>query len=127
MTTQHLQGSWEGVQEGHEAAGKYTLTITGNSIRYQGPKPDEWYEATFTLPPGGYPQQLRATLTGAERTKDIGAVVVAIFKIEGGTLTLAGFDPDSLDWRDPFEESPGFRYDLRKVELPENPKPPKPK
>lgn len=31
--TQPLQGSWEGVQVGHESAGKYTLTITGNSLQ----------------------------------------------------------------------------------------------
>jgi hypothetical protein len=46
-------------------------------------------------------------------------VVIAIFKIEDGTLTLAGFDPDFPAGRDPFEENQRFRYDLRKVERPE--------
>lgn len=118
----HLQGSWEGVSVGQESAGQFTLTITGNSIRYQGPKTDEWYEAKFTLPDGKYPQELHATITGAPRKADVGAEVAAVFKIEDGTLFLAGADPDS-DYAaaaDPFEDNPRFRYKLRKVP----PKPP---
>jgi hypothetical protein len=37
-----LEGSWEGAQKG--SAGTYTLTITGRSLRYQGPSAKEWYE-----------------------------------------------------------------------------------
>ncbi len=121
-----LQGSWEGVQIGQ--AGKYSVAIAGNSLRYEGPKPNEWYETTFTLPAGEYPQQLHATITGCPRKDDIGRKVVAIFKIEDGTLTLAGYDPDSQDSPDPFEDNPNFRYDLKKVEPQrKSTEPPKPK
>jgi hypothetical protein len=115
----HLQGAWAGVSVGQESAGTYTLTITGSSLRYQGPKPEEWYEAKFTLPDGKYPQELHATITGCPRKDEVGSKVVAIFRIEDGTLSLAGADPDSDYAADPFEDNPRFRYKLKQV-------PPKP-
>ena len=58
----HLQGSWEGVSEGHEAEGKVSITVTGNTLYFRGLKPTQRYAATVTLPAGTAPQQLHATL-----------------------------------------------------------------
>lgn len=109
-----LQGTWEGVQKGHE--GKYTITITGNSLHYQGPDPKEWYETTFTLPVGTYPEQLHATITKGPDPAAIGQVVFAIFKIADGTLTIVGFAGGPEDAPISFEGSQSFRYDLQKVQ-----------
>ena len=100
---------------GYESAGKYTLTITGNSLHFQGPKTDDRYEATFTLPAGTVPQQLHATITESSNPDDIGRGVLAIFKIEDGILTLVRFV------RNPpitFEGHQDYRYDLKKVPNP---------
>jgi uncharacterized protein (TIGR03067 family) len=135
---QRLQGSWEGVLVGQEAAGKVSITITGNSLHFQGLSPDEWYETTFTLPAGTDPQQLHATIKDCPEPDDIGKVVFAIFKIEDGTLTLAGiqasaakppktfgedqgnsifhYDPKNLGKDQAFENNSIFRYDLKKVQ-----------
>ena len=118
---QRLQGTWGGFAVGYEATDKITLTITGNSIHYhyQTPTANQVFEATFTLPAGTNPQQLRATLTGLPPESDrvssmeIGEVVPAIFKIEDGTLILA--DPPSDDSK-PFEATKRFHYKLRKVQ-----------
>src|SRR5215218_5225047 len=59
---QPLQGSWEGVMVGKEALGKISITIAGNSLHFKGLKPGDWFETTFTLPAGTYPQQLHATI-----------------------------------------------------------------
>src|SRR6266700_641607 len=67
---QRLQGTWDGVLVGQESAGKITITITGNSLHFQGLNRNEWYEATFTLPAETNPQQLRATITGCQQTND---------------------------------------------------------
>jgi uncharacterized protein (TIGR03067 family) len=110
-----LQGHWEG----DAAAGKSSITITGNSLHYYA-RTDFWFETTFTLPAGTDPQQLRATIKDSSPpTNAIGQVVVAIFKIEDGTLTLAysqdseGPPPTAFP-SDP--NSPVARIDLRKVE-----------
>lgn len=120
---QPLQGSWEGVLVGQEAAGKVSITITGNSLHFQGLNTDEWYETTFTLPTGTYPQQLHATIKDCPQPcDDIGKVVFAIFKIENGTLTLVGIQASAVEPPKTFGEFPGFegnrifRYKLKKVQ-----------
>ena len=83
-----LQGYWGG----DGAAGKCSITITGNSLHYRNSA--GWYKRTFTLPVGTDPQQLHATIKDCSppSTNAIGTVVFAIFKIEDGTLTLAEVD-----------------------------------
>lgn len=119
---QPLQGSWEGALVGQEAAGKVSITITGNSLHFQGLNPDEWYETTFTLPTGTYPQQLHATIKDCPHPcDDIGKVVLAIFKIEDGTLTLVGIQATAVEPPKTFGEFPGlednriFHYKLKKA------------
>jgi hypothetical protein len=80
-----LQGYWEGYGPG----GECSVTISGNSLRFYA-RPDFWFETTFILPAGTDPQQLHATIIkeSSPEQANIGTVVVTIFKIEDGTLTL---------------------------------------
>ena len=111
-----LQGSWEG----EAAAGKSSVTITGNSLHYYA-RTDFWFETTFTLSAGADPKQLRATINDSAppTNNTLGQVVVAIYKIEDGTLTLAynqdpeGPPPNAFP-SDP--NSPFPRMDLKKVQ-----------
>jgi uncharacterized protein (TIGR03067 family) len=90
-----LQGKWEGVMVGQEKGDKITITITGNSLHFHRDT-NFWFETTFTLPAGTDPKQLHATIKDCADKDSIGKVVFAIFKIEDGTLTLAGIrTPDS--------------------------------
>ena len=102
-----LQGYWEG--EG--AGGKCSITITGNSLHY---RVGAWYKTTFTLPAGTDPQQLHATIKRCSYPDSIGKVVIAIFKIEDETLTLAylqtGAAPKS------FEDEEADRFKLLKFQ-----------
>ncbi len=111
---------------GRETNNKITLKFSGNALHFQwleGNIKGNWYEATFALPAGTNPQQLRATITdyyptNDTGTRDIGRVVTAIFKIKEGTLTLAGIQDNNHERAkdiDPFEENTTFRYALRKV------------
>ena len=107
---------------GNEAHGKITITITGNSLHFHRDT-DFWFETTFTLPAGTYPQQLQATIKDCPQPcDDIGKVVFAIFKIEDGTLTLVGIQASAVEPPKTFGEIPGFednsifRYKLKKVQ-----------
>lgn len=105
---QHLQGHWEG----DGAAGKCSITITGNSLHFYA-RTDFWFKTTFALPAGTDLQQLHATIKDSSPpTNGIGQVVVAIFKIEEGTLTLA------VDGDEPPKAFPGASslYTLKKVQ-----------
>jgi uncharacterized protein (TIGR03067 family) len=88
-----LQGTWEGVEAGHENEGKCAVTITGNAMHFQGADTNEWYKTTFTLPAGTDPKQLRITITSCPQPDYVGKVSLAIFKIEEGTLTIVGHEP----------------------------------
>jgi uncharacterized protein (TIGR03067 family) len=114
-----LEGKWEGVMVGQEKDGKITITITGNSLHFHRDT-NFWFETTFTLPAGTDPKQLHATIKDCADKDSIGKVVFAIFKIEDGTLTLAGIrTPDSAP-EPPInfdsENTMSGRFELRKVQ-----------
>lgn len=110
----------------HEKDGKITITITGNALHFHRDT-NFWWKTTMTLPAGTNPKQLHATITDSAGKDSIGTVVVAIFKVEGETLTLATGNGDG-------EAPKGFkatglnRYELRKVQRQKkNAEPPKTK
>lgn len=128
---QLLQGTWEGTWEEAgvgdqppvKSPEKITITITGNSLHYHR-NTNFWFETTFTLPAGTDPKQLHATIKDSGSKDSIGTVVVAIFKIEDGTLTLATGNGDGEAPKS-FEAAPN-RYELRKVQpQKKNTQPPK--
>lgn len=117
-----LQGSWEGVLVGQEAAGTVSITIKGDSLHFRGLNPGDWYETTFTLPTGTYPQQLHATIKDCtDPCDDVGKKVLAIVKVEYGMLTLVGIQATGKEPPTSFGEIPGiednriFRYKLQKA------------
>jgi uncharacterized protein (TIGR03067 family) len=112
---QPLQGTWEGFLAGNKAAGKITITITGNSLHFHRDK-DFWFETTFTLPADTDPQQLHATIKRCATPDLIGKVVVSIFKIEDGTLILAGFEDPAAKPPKIFEGEGIMRHEFRKVQ-----------
>ena len=116
---QLLQGTWEGFSLNREkpdgppvkGTNTITVTVTGNSLHFHRDS-NFWFETTITLPAGTEPKQLHATIKRGANS--IGAVVVVIFKIEDGTLTLAT-DNGSEEALKVFEGAPN-RYELRKVQ-----------
>lgn len=96
------------------------MTISGNSLHFRA-RPDFWYETRFTIPGGANPPQLHATIVrdSSLEQADIGRVVVALFKLENGTLTLGVIDdfdeppssPVATDWERAFD-----RYHLERAQ-----------
>jgi len=126
---QLLQGTWDGVMLGQEKDGRITITIAGSSLHFHRDT-NFWFETTITLPSGTDPKQLHATIKDCPPAELIGKVVVAIFKIEDGTLTLAtgngdGEAPKSFE---AIGDNGLNRYELRKVQpQKKNAEPPKSK
>ena len=115
-----------------EKDGKITITITGNSFHFHR-DPKFWFATTITLPADTDPRQLHATIRdGAPGQEDsFGQVVVAIYKIEDGLLTLATRGGGDKEMPKSFEaaEAQGLtRYELRRVQpQKDNAEPPKAK
>jgi len=129
---QRLQGTWEGVMVGDKSDDQYTITITGNSLHFHRDS-KFWFATTITLPAGTDPRQLHATIReGAPgQESSVGKVVVAIYKIEDGKLTLAAMPDGDEETPKSFEAAEGkglTRYELRKVQpQKKNTEPPKTK
>ena len=87
-----LQGTWVGFTGTDPTGSEVTITIKGKSFRFHRDE-DFWFETTITLPEGPIPQQLLATIkkSAASQDSSIGKMVPAIFKIEGGTMTIGAF------------------------------------
>ncbi len=102
---------------GHEKDGKITITITGNALHFHRDT-NFWFETTMTVPSGKDPKQLHATIKDCPKSQadSLGQVVVSIFKIEDGTLTLASGNGDGEAPKS-FEATGLNRYELRKVQL----------
>ncbi len=123
---QLLQGTWEGfsLRDGPPVKGTNTITvtITGNSLHFHRDT-NFWWKTTITLPADTNPRQLHATIKDChdcppQQENSIGQVVVAIFKIEDGTLTLATGNGDGEAPKS-FEATGDNglnRYELRKVQ-----------
>ena len=113
-----------------KTAGTITIEITGNSFHFHRDT-NFWFETTITLPSGTDPKQLHATIKDnapSQGSNAIGKVVVAVFKIEDGTLTLAARGDGSEETPMGFEDEKVTRYELRKVQpQKKNTQPPKPK
>lgn len=108
---ERLQGRWRGKGSG----GGTTVTIDGDSLRFES-SPEKWWQTTFTIATvpleggedGGESQkQIHATIEryGDEGQEHVGKIVVALYRLEGDTLTLGVVDdyervPDDLvgDW-----------------------------
>ncbi|HAB16774.1 MAG TPA: hypothetical protein DCE44_10025 [Verrucomicrobiales bacterium] len=119
---QRLQGTWEGVMVGQEKSGTITITITGNSLHFHRDA-SFWFETIFTQPAGTAPKQLHATIKACApgQESSVGKVVVALYKIEDGTLTLvalSGGDEETPKSFEAAEDSGLSRYELRKVQPP---------
>ena len=125
---ERLQGTWQGVMVGDESA-VITITVSSNSFHFHRDT-NFWFQTTITLPPGTDPQQLHATIKGSAGPQNdaIGKVVIAILKIEDGTLTLATGGGGAEGIPISFDDERNSRYELRKVQsLKNNSERPKPK
>jgi len=97
--SQPLQGNWTGTGTYGEPIppSGVTVTIAGHTLRFQGVKSNDWYEASFTLPKGTTPAQLHAVITDSPDKSAIRKPVFAVFKLEAGWLTLAEVEAGALE------------------------------
>jgi uncharacterized protein (TIGR03067 family) len=115
---QPLQGTWEGVVVGDKSNAKISITVSGDSFHFHRDT-NFWFETTIAVPAGTNPRQLHATIKDCppSQNSSLGKVVVAIFKIENGALTLATGNPEPLPKSFDAAENEGMSlYELRKVQ-----------
>lgn len=108
-TEELLQGNWEG----KGPAGRIWVTIEEDTLRFFA-RDDFWYEATFVVPAGKFPPELRATIIDSSPPTDgIGTEVIALLEIEPRKLTL-GVDDGSAVAPRTFDDALSL-YELRQL------------
>ena len=104
-----LQGTWKGKEVGANAEGECSLVISGKSLEFRGANTNERYKGTFTLREDAKPKRLVATITECPAPQYIGKTSYGLYRIENGTLTLAGNEPGSAEAPSGFD-APGLRH-----------------
>jgi uncharacterized protein (TIGR03067 family) len=87
-----LQGTWVGEELGG-GKGECRITISGDSMRFQGARPQEWYVGKLTLIPNTNPRQATVLIAECGIQKYVNQTAKVIYKIKGKTLTIAGNEP----------------------------------
>jgi uncharacterized protein (TIGR03067 family) len=104
-----LQGTWKGQEIGGNTEGSRYLIISGNMIEFQGANNDDWCRGTFTLREDTNPRQIVGTVTQCHSPRYIGKTARAIYRVEGDTLTVTGYDPGNPEVPSGFD-APGARH-----------------
>jgi uncharacterized protein (TIGR03067 family) len=100
-----LEGNWSGYIEGNPGI-TVGLEIQGNIIiyTYEG---TELYRGTITLNTSEAPKQMDAYITQAQNTVYVGTTSLAIYRLSGDTLTVAGNEPGNAQRPASFTASGG--------------------
>jgi uncharacterized protein (TIGR03067 family) len=103
-----IQKSWNGQERGRALGQTNMLVLSGNNLEFHGANPQEWYKGTFTLHEDTTPKQMIVVITDCPAPQYIGKTANAIYRIENGTLTIAGNEPGNPAMPATFD-APGTR------------------
>lgn len=104
-----LQGKWEGEEIGNNPGPCY-LTVSGKDLEFRAADPNEWYKGTFTLKEDANPRQVVLVVTGCSADQYVGKTALAIYRIEGGTLTISGNEPGNPEAPAAFDSPDSRRF-----------------
>ena len=110
-----LQGTWKGQEVGITSEGESSIVISGNHLEFHGANPNEWYKGTFTLREDVSPKQLIYSVTDCPAPQYNGKTGYALYRIEAGSLTIAGNEPGSPDPPARFDAPDTRRFVLKKM------------
>jgi len=102
-----LQGTWVGKELGQDGEAK--LIFSGDTIDFKGAHPQEWYKGTAVINAELTPRQADFTISECAMPDFVGKIAKAIYKLEEGTLTLAGSKPGDESRPSGFDPSGGTR------------------
>jgi uncharacterized protein (TIGR03067 family) len=100
-----LQGTWIG-HEVDGPPGECRMTISGDSLKFQGARQEESYAGKLTLTPSTSPKRADVLIQDCPVPQYIQKTGKVIYKIEGKTLTLAGNEPGNEAAPTKFETNP---------------------
>jgi len=107
--TELIQGVWNGKELDTNRDGEWSLIITGDQIKIDGPGPED-YSGTIILDETTNPKSARVTILECAAEQYIGAVANGIYKFENDKLFIAASEPGSGTIPEYFEGNGNIRY-----------------
>jgi uncharacterized protein (TIGR03067 family) len=98
-----FDGLWKGREVTPGREGPASLTIAGQALEFHGANSDDWLKGTFTVRDDATPKQFIGTVTDCGGPEYIGKKCYAIYKVEGNTMTIAGYEPGVMDFPAAFD------------------------
>jgi uncharacterized protein (TIGR03067 family) len=96
-TSTAFEGAWKGREVTPGREGPASISISGQTLEFHGADADDWLKGTFTVREDTNPKRWVGTVTECAAPEYVGKKCYAIYKIEDGTLTIAGNQPgDSI-------------------------------
>jgi uncharacterized protein (TIGR03067 family) len=108
-----LEGAWKGrdVTPGQE--GPATLKFVGQTVEFHGATDEDWLKGTFTVREDTTPKQWIGVITDCSSADAIGKKCYAIYKLEDGTLTIAGYPIGTEEFPTAFDAANARQFVLK--------------
>ncbi len=103
-----IEGLWNGREVTPGREGPASITVSGQTLEFHGADANDWLKGTFTLREDSNPKQFIGLVTECAAPEFVGKSCYAIYKLEDGTLTVAGNDPGISNAPSAFD-APGSR------------------
>jgi uncharacterized protein (TIGR03067 family) len=92
-----FEGSWKGHEVTPGREGPASLTFSGQTIEFHGSDANDWLKATFTIREDTTPKQWAGVITECSDSEYVGKKSYAIYRLEGDTLTISGYEPGNAN------------------------------
>jgi uncharacterized protein (TIGR03067 family) len=109
-----LQGSWKGhtIQDPEHQC---SFVVSGKNFEFHDSTDTNiWYKGTFSLREDATPRQYIAVISDCPFPQYAGKTSMAIYKIEGDTLTITGNEPGNATVPPAFDAPDSARIEVRK-------------
>ena len=110
-----LQGTWKGRTVRDEPQHECTFVISGKNFDFHdNTDANVWYKGTFTLKEDATPRQYIATIGDCPFPQYVGKTSMAIYKINGDTLTITANEPGNPTVPDAFDTADTACIEVKK-------------
>ena len=93
-----LQGAWEGQIVQGDPKHSCSFVISGRNFEFRDEMDTNvWYRGTFSLREDTTPRQYIAVINGCPSPEYVGKTSMAIYRVEGATLTITGNEPGNTE------------------------------
>ena len=108
-----LQGTWKGHVINDQTDSPCSFVISGNDFDFHDAN-NIWYKGSFSLREEMTPRQYIAVISACSFPQYVGKTGMAIYRIDGNALTLAGNEPGNPAAPATFTDPEAARLELTK-------------